>query len=149
MYPWHFNYLQGWNSSYRSFETLEERQKIKAVDESDIAQLCIYVRFFDSKCFREKLLHIKPPTLLIPTATFRHVGWASQSAFVQWLKVWAKAKHWIVSSTAASTQKRRNTPDSTAEWPLYGRSLLFEWHIPSHEFPKCGTTGQRQNCHWS
>lgn len=64
---------------HRSFETLEELEKKAvvmslAVDESDTAQLCIYVQFFDSKCFREKFLHIKSPTSLISTGTFRNVG---------------------------------------------------------------------------
>ncbi len=32
----------------------------ESTDKTDTAQLCIYVRFFDSKCFREELLCLLP-----------------------------------------------------------------------------------------
>ena len=32
----------------------------ESTDKTDTAQLCIYIRFLDSKCFREELLSLLP-----------------------------------------------------------------------------------------
>lgn len=48
------------STNMRRVEALESDISDESTDNSDVAQLCLYVRFFDGECFREELLGLIP-----------------------------------------------------------------------------------------